>query len=192
MKKHFVSAESLLKDSFELGLRVFESGYRPTFIIGVWRGGAPVGIAVQEILDMLNCPTDHFSIRTSSYDGAMRQATDVKIMGLQHVVDTIEAKDQLLIIDDIFDTGRSVDAIIGELEERCRLNMPTDICVATVYFKPKRNQTSRIPDFYVHVTDDWTVFPHELQGCLEHEIRRNKNMPKRFYDFLSQREPQEE
>jgi hypoxanthine phosphoribosyltransferase len=49
--KRYLTAQELLNDSFELGLRIFKSGFRPSFIIGVWRGGTPVGIAVQEILD---------------------------------------------------------------------------------------------------------------------------------------------
>lgn len=185
MEKVFVSAEGLLQDSFELALQIFESGYRPSFIVGVWRGGTPVGIAVQEVLEMLKCPTNHFAIRTSSYGGDMKQAKDVKVFGLQHMVDTINAEDRLLIIDDIFDSGRSIDAIIKALSEKCRLNTPTDIRVATVYYKPKRNQTVRTPDFYLHETDAWTVFPHELQGCDVDELRKTKNLPERFFNLLT-------
>lgn len=185
MDKVFLSAEELLKDSFELALQIFESGYRPSFIVGVWRGGTPVGIAVQELLEMLGCPTNHFAIRTSSYGKGTVGAKDVKVYGLQHMVDTINADDRLLIIDDIFDSGRSIDAIIRALGEKCRLNTPTDIRVATVYYKPKRNQTERVPDFYLHETDAWTVFPHELQGCDIKELREREALPERFFDLLS-------
>lgn len=185
MEKLFVSAEELLKDSFELGLQIFESGYRPTFIVGVWRGGTPVGIAVQEVLDLLGCKTDHFAIRTSSYEAMDKQSKEVKVFGLQHLVDTINRDDQLLIIDDIFDSGRSVSAIIQKLEDKCRLNTPADIRVATVYYKPTRNTTARVPDFYLHETDEWTVFPHETDGCSEEELRANKPLPERIFDLLS-------
>ena len=53
MDKLFIKADKLLEDSFKLAWEVYESGYRPNYIIGVWRGGAPVGIAVQEFLDVL-------------------------------------------------------------------------------------------------------------------------------------------
>ena len=184
MEKLFVDADQLLNDSFELALKIFESGYRPSFIVGVWRGGTPVGIAIQEVLEMLDCPTDHFAIRTSSYEGGTVQAREIKVMGLQHLIDTINATDRLLIVDDIFDSGRSVEAIINALKERCRLNTPNDIRVATPYFKPKRNQTDRVPDFYIHETDEWTVFPHELRGCSIEELKAQKNLPKRFFDLL--------
>ncbi len=66
-KKIFISADSLLRDSIELGLQVVRSGFRPTFLVGIWRGGAPIGIAVQEILEYNGVECDHVSIRTSSY-----------------------------------------------------------------------------------------------------------------------------
>ena len=185
MEKLFVSTEELLRDSFELGLQIFESGYRPTFIVGVWRGGTPVGIAVQEVLDLLGCETNHFAIRTSSYYGMDKQSKEVKLFGLQQLVETINVDDNLLIIDDIFDSGRSVDAIIQTLKEKCRRNTPDDIRVATVYYKPTRNATSRVPDFYLHETDKWTVFPHEMDGLSINELRKNKPLPERIYKFLS-------
>ena len=48
MDKLFIKSDVLLKDSFQLAWNVYESGFKPNYIIGVWRGGAPVGIAVQE------------------------------------------------------------------------------------------------------------------------------------------------
>ena len=49
MDKLFIKSEDLLKDSFQLAWNVFKSGYEPNYIVGVWRGGAPIGIAVQEL-----------------------------------------------------------------------------------------------------------------------------------------------
>jgi hypoxanthine phosphoribosyltransferase len=189
VEKVFVSAEALLRDSFELALRIHESEFKPSFILGVWRGGTPVGIAVQEVLETLDTPTNHFAIRTASY-GARTTSFDseealpeVQVYGLQHVVDVMNAEDRLLIIDDIFDSGRSVDAIIREVRARCRKNTPEDIRVATIFYKPKRNLTERTPDFYVHETDEWTVFPHELRGCSEEELRKRGTMPARYFDM---------
>ena len=54
MQKTFITAQSLLEDSFRLAAKVFEDGFRPQFIIGIWRGGAPIGIAVQEFFEFKN------------------------------------------------------------------------------------------------------------------------------------------
>jgi hypothetical protein len=49
MKKHYIKAQQLLDDSFKLAWQVYESGYRPNYIVGVWRGGAPIGIACTRV-----------------------------------------------------------------------------------------------------------------------------------------------
>lgn len=66
MEKRYIQAQQLLEDSYRLAWNIFESGYRPNYIVGVWRGGAPIGIAVQEFLDVLGVESDHIAIRTSS------------------------------------------------------------------------------------------------------------------------------
>lgn len=172
--KIWISADQLLEDSFKLARAVLESDYNPTHIVGIWRGGAPVGIAVQELLAFHGHECDHIAIRTSSYSGIDRQEKEVRVFALSYLVDTLDPEDRLLVVDDVFDTGRSIDAFIAALGERCRHNMPKDVRVATVYYKPSRNETDRIPDFFVHECEDWLVFPHELCGLSEEEIRANK------------------
>ena len=117
MEKLFITAEELLKSSFELGLKIFESDFNPTHVVGIWRGGATVGIAVHEILDLLGVHTEHFAIRTSSYKGINNQSNEVKIFGLSQVIDTISSDSKVLLVDDIFDTGRSVKATIEAIKE---------------------------------------------------------------------------
>ena len=171
--KIYISANQLLADSFRLGIAVLDSGFRPSHLVGIWRGGAPVGIAVQELLDYHGHHCDHIAIRTSSYEGIDKQA-EVRVYALGYLVDTLNPDDSLLIIDDVFDSGRSIRAFISELKSRCRHNMPRDIRIATVYYKPGRNQTDLVPDFYIHATEQWLIFPHEIDGLTIDEIRRNK------------------
>jgi hypoxanthine phosphoribosyltransferase len=167
--KTYITADGLLADSFRLGQQILESGFRPTHIVGVWRGGAPIGIAVQEYLDFKGVETDHIAIRTSSYTGIDSQS-DVHVYGEGYLVDTLNADDRVLIVDDVFDSGRSVESLLHVLKAKCRRNYPTDVRIATVYYKPARNKTETTPDFYMHECDDWLVFPHELCGLTEEEI----------------------
>lgn len=173
--KHFITAQELLDDSFELALNILKSDFRPKFIVGVWRGGCPTGIAVQELLDYYNIETDHIAIRTSSYIGMERQK-EVRVHGLEYIVENIQAEDSLLLVDDVFDTGHSIKAIVERIKEKCRRNTPNEIKIATVFYKPTKNLTDIKPDFYVHETADWLVFPHELKGCSDEEIRQYKGM----------------
>ena len=173
-EKHYLSAQDLLNDGFDLGLRIFKSGFRPSFTIGVWRGGTPVGIAVQEILDHLGVHTDHIAIRTSSYYGINKRDKKVRVHGLEYLIRNAEWEDGLLIVDDVFDSGNSIKAIIETLQKKMRRNMPKDVRIATPWFKPKNNITGIVPHYYIHETDQWLVFPHELDGLTRQEIFANK------------------
>jgi hypoxanthine phosphoribosyltransferase len=181
IQKEFISADSLLRDSIALGMQIVRSGFKPTFLVGVWRGGAPIGIAVQEVLEFHGIDCDHLAIRTSSYTGIDKQSSEVRVHAIDYLVSRLTADDHLLLIDDIFDSGRSIEAVIRELERRCRRNMPQSLRIATVYFKPARNKTQLKPDFYVRTTDEWLVFPHEIQGLSREEILANKPVDESFF-----------
>jgi uncharacterized protein len=174
IQKTFISAQSLLQDSFELGLQVLKSGFRPSFLVGVWRGGAPIGITVQEVLEYHGVNCDHIAIRTSSYTGIDQQSRTVRVHAIDYLVSMLNADDGLLLIDDVFDSGRSLEAVIAELRRRCRRNLPEQIKIATVYYKPSRNQSSLRPDYVVRETDHWLVFPHEICGLTREEILMHK------------------
>jgi hypoxanthine phosphoribosyltransferase len=188
MGKLFIQSEELLKDSFNLAWQVYESGYRPNYIIGVWRGGAPIGIAVQEFLDVLGVPSDHIAIRTSHYKGIDERDSQVQVYGLNYVIKQVESEDSLLIVDDVHDTGISIQKIILDLQTACKKNTP-EIKVATPYFKPMKNKTDRKPDFYLHETEKWLVFPHELEGLSMDEIIEFKpelsDLVKKIKPFIS-------
>ena len=184
MKKTFIQADQLLEDSFKLAWNVYESGFRPNYIVGVWRGGAPIGIAVQEFLEVLGVTSDHIAIRTSHYSGIDKHNSNVKVYGLNYVIRQLESEDSLLIVDDVHDTGLSIQQIVNDLKAACKKNTP-DIKVATPYFKPTKNKTERKPDFYLHETDEWLVFPHELDGLTIDEIKENKPAVRDLIDRIS-------
>jgi len=173
MDKHYIGAADLLRDSFELAWRVYESGYRPDYIAGIWRGGAPVGVAVHELLDFLGVKSDHTAIRTSSYTGIGERSRRVRVYGLDYLVRRLESEDSLLIVDDVHDTGLSIDQVVRDLRAACKKNMP-ELRIAAPWFKPDSNETDRVPDYFVHETDRWLVFPHELDGLSLEEIAANK------------------
>jgi len=180
-EKIYLDAQQLLEDSFQLAAEVYRSGYRPSFIVAVWRGGAPMGIAVQELLAYRGVETDHIAIRTSSYHAIDQQAAEVNVYNLSYLIKKISAEDRLLIVDDVYDTGRSIEAIINELKQATRLNMPEDVRVAVPYYKPARNKTDRVPDYFLHETDQWLKFPHSLEGLTLPEVKQNRPA---LYDIL--------
>ena len=174
-QKLYLSAQDLLEDSFKLGANIIKSGFKPSVIIAIWRGGTPIGIAVQEILNYFGITTDHIAIRTSSYGtGIDDRRASIRIHGMNYLIKRIRDEDRLLIVDDVFDTGHTIEAVIEDLSAKARANTPTDIRVAVPYYKPGRNQTGRVPDYYVHETEQWIKFPHSLEGLTEAEIKQHR------------------
>ena len=70
-------------------------------------------------------------------------------------------------------TGLSINQVVTDLKKACKKNTP-EIRIATPYFKPGKNKTSRNPNYYIHETDSWLVFPHELDGLTVEELVNNK------------------
>ncbi len=169
MDKTVLTAQDLLKDSFELGVRILESGFQPTLIIAIWRGGTPVGVAVQEILAYCGIESDHIAIRTSSYVGVDERGA-VAVHGLNYIIKKVCYDDRVLIVDDVFDTGHTIKAVIDELTKRARGNTPEDVRVAVPWYNPTRNETDLVPDYCIRETAEWLVFPHELDALTPEEM----------------------
>jgi hypoxanthine phosphoribosyltransferase len=180
-EKQYLSAQQLLEDSFRLGAEIIKDGFRPSIMIAIWRGGVPMGIAVQELLAWYGIETDHISIRTSSYSGIDGHAAEIRIHGMNYLIKNCTREDSLLIVDDVFDTGLTIDAVIAHLQDNARLNTPHDIRVAVPYYKPTRKQTERVPDYYLYETAQWLKYPHSLEGLSIEEVAANRP---ELYDII--------
>ena len=55
-----------------------------------------------------------------------------------------------------------------------RKNTPTDIRIACPWYKPDNTKVNFIPNYYLHQSSDWLVFPHELSGLTPDEIITSK------------------
>lgn len=185
--KHFINANELLNDAFQLAALVEQSAYIPDLVLGIWRGGGPVAIAVHEFFHFKGHQVDHLPLRITSYTGIEEQAEKIQLHGLEHLLGKLlngSVKIQrVLIVDDVFDTGRTLATLLAtllsEMESRQQALYPDqalpEIRIACPWYKPKNNTTSLVPDYYLHETDNWLVFPHELIGLTEDEIKAGKS-----------------
>ena len=193
--KQYIAADDLLLDSFRLSAKIFESDFRPDFLVGLWRGGSAVGIAVQEGLEHFGIDTDHIAVRTSyaGFDAYHRQRADkksaIRVHGLRYLLENVSSSPSLLIVDDVFSTGSSAQAVIDKLARKSRRNLPRDIRIATIWFRPSE-QTLRPPDFYVHETRNWLVLPYELSGLSAEDIREHKPALAEILDEIPEHLPE--
>jgi len=180
MKKKYLDEETLILDSFKLGVNIFESGFKPTFIVGLWRGGSSVGIYVQECLQTLGIETNHISLRTSYrgqpyyHESVASPDAELRVHGTRFLLENLNADDSLLIVDDVFSTGKNIEAVINRLQMRLKRNMPHDVKIATLWQRPSYKAVDFAPDFMLNQTEDWLVFPYEMSGLSLDEIKEHK------------------
>jgi hypoxanthine phosphoribosyltransferase len=180
MQKRFIGEQQLLEDSYRLARQIFVSGFRPDFIVGVWRGGSTVGIYVQECLQYLGVETDHIAVRTSyrgrdDYLQQLQQGSEMRAHGLQYLFENLNADDALLIVDDVYSTGRNVQAIVNRLQQKNKRNMPSDVRIAAPYFRRGEDRSDSPPDYFLQQTEDWLVLPYELTGISRSEMAEHKS-----------------
>ena len=178
MEKRFIGSQEHLEDSFRLAVKIYESGFRPDYIVGIWRGGTPVGIIVHDFLAYVGVKANHISVRTS-YKGlefydAKGPKHQTRVHNTRFLVDRVNAGDSLLIVDDVYSSGRSVDAVIKRLKRKLRRNMASDVRIAVPWYKPSHNRTGRVPDYVLHESEEWLVMPHELNGLTPEEIKEHR------------------
>jgi hypothetical protein len=179
MQKRFIGEQELLEDSYRLAVQIQQSGFRPDFIVGVWRGGSTVGIYVQECLQYLGVETDHIAIRTSyqgrdDYFRQLEQGNEMRVHGLQYLFENLNADDALLIVDDVYSTGRNVHAVIERLRQKNKRNMSTDVRIAAPYYRADASKLNPPPDYFLQQTSDWLVLPYEVTEISRTELETHK------------------
>lgn len=130
---------------------VLASKFRPTRLVMLARGGlAPADIIARR----LHIPTPHILNMGLSRYG---EGTDESSMTFKEgQMPGVEGQNCLLV-DDIWDKGWTG----MEAKRRLHLLGAAAVEVATPIFKPERNQTNEVPDYYAMITKEWVVFPSE-------------------------------
>lgn len=171
--KKYLSSQELLEMSYQLGVKIIEDKFQPTMLLGLWRGGTPIGIAVHELLFAVGNDCFHKSIKTTRIP--FGDDFKINIIGLNYICRHLKKEDKILIIDDIFDSGRTMEAIVDRLIGYAnREKWIPDYRIATIFYKPNANKTTILPDYYIETTEDWIVFPHEISNLTEEELKANK------------------
>lgn len=168
MEKTFLSAEEYQHDIWKLAAEIRKSEWKPDYLIGLWRGGAPVAIGVHEFLKATGWKIEHLPLKCFSYTGIGEQVDHVEFFAGDAVFSMFESTDKVLFIDDVFDTGRTAKAVMEKMAK-----IGADARFAAVYWKKDKNLTALTPDYTARVLGgEWLVFPHEIEGLTSEEVRQ--------------------
>ena len=156
---HEVTQLSLdLADKIIEGMR--KTGERFDYLIAVPRGGYHPANIVARRLGLSPTQLLQFCIKTYS-DETDRKTGKVET-GQTPLPEQIQGKN-LLIVDDVSDSGETLDYITTWLKRHGAKNVRT----ATLHFKPSQNTTSQAPDFYIAKIDGWVNYPWEAITSLK-------------------------
>lgn len=167
-EKQYISADRYLRDNWRLAASVRKSGWRPDFILGLWRGGAPVAIALHEFFKVTGWDVQHIPLKCVSYTGIGENEGEVRFTHGDIVFGMFREGDKVLVVDDVFDTGKTAAAVKDRMDA-----IGADMRMACVYWKPEKNLTDLKPDYFEKdVGGAWIVFPHEIEGLADGEVVR--------------------
>jgi uncharacterized protein len=129
-----------------LAQQVADSGYRPTIVLGVARGGLLPAATLAYALNVKNL----FTVNVEFYTGVdERLEFPVMLPPLLNVVDIAGAT--VLVADDVADTGATLQLVMDYCAEHV-----ADVRCAVLYEKPR----STVKCEYVwRRTDRWIDFP---------------------------------
>lgn len=162
-KKIFLSANDFQDDCIRLARQVYDDKtWTPDLILALWRGGAQPGVIMSEVFSLLGPAVPHTIIKCASYAGIGEQS-EVLFFGADAILDNIQPTQRVLIVDDVFDTGRTAAAVRQRLPQ-------ADLKFAMVYWKPEASKVDFAPNYYIHKCNQWIVFPHELKGLTRDEL----------------------
>jgi len=164
--KHYLSADEYLRDTWRLAAAVRQSGWQPDILIALWRGGAPVGVAMHEYFKTIGWNVQHIPLKCASYTGIGENSGAVVFTHGDVIFGMLRKGDKVLVVDDVFDTGKTAAAVKRQMDA-----IGVEMKMACVYWKPQKNITDMKPDYFVKdVGLDWIVFPHEIEGLTKEEI----------------------
>ncbi len=142
--------------------KIQETHFYPDIILGVSRGGLVPARIHSDLLENPNLA----SIRIECYVGT-KEAERAPTLS-QEVSVSIDGK-KLLLVDDICDTGRSLQLAKQHLVKKDA----KQILTATLYRKP---WSTLNPDYCERETEHWVVFPWDLKETIREVFESNSDL----------------
>lgn len=201
MKKEFLPYDIVRNNALKLAKNIYSCGFIPDVIYVSLRGGAYLGNVISEyfkiirgaqekevreqegeagIAQRLGRPVYYAAVVARSYTD-VRKSDQIKVEGWTYAPDHLRIGDKVLLVDDIFDSGRTINHLAGIILEK---GIPRDDLKIAVhdykFFHDKAEQLPVQPDFWcrkhelsIHDEDSWIHYmSHELVGLSPAELEK--------------------
>jgi len=192
MKKEFITPEMQRDAALKLVSTMYtRDGFVPDIIYVSLRGGVYMGNVFSEYYKLIRNqnsqrPVFYAAVVARSYEN-MRMESEVRIDGWTYSPEHLRSGDKVLIVDDIFDTGKTVNALVSVILSK---GIPReDIKVAVYDYKiplfDNKEPLPIQPDYYcrkheLHTPQEeaWIHYMnHEFIGLTKEEIDHQYSDP---------------
>ncbi len=149
----------------DLAKEIQDKGNSTDIIVGIVRGGLLPARILSDMLDN----NELYTITIKFYESVGKTAKKPKII---HPIQGDITGKNILLVDDISDTGESLIIAKQHIEEKGARR----VIVATLM---KKSHTSFEPDICADETSAWVIFPWELCETIR-DIKKSSKSPEEF------------
>jgi hypoxanthine phosphoribosyltransferase len=181
MKKEFLPYDKVRNNALKMAYRIQNEGFLPDVIYVSLRSGAYVANVVSEYFKLARKdvhPVLYAAVVARSYSD-IRTQERVIIDGWTYSPEHLRNGDKILLIDDVFDSGNTINHLVDVLLQKGSPRKDIKIAVHDYkYFSYKREQLPIQPDYWCRKfviekpeDDCWIHYmSHELIGLSKDEL----------------------
>ncbi len=181
IRKEFIPYDTVRNNSLKLAYKIYASGFIPDVIFVSLRGGAYIGNVISEYFKLVRkeaTPLLYAAVVARTYlDSDKKQ--HVAVDGWTYHPDFLHYGDRVLLVDDIFDSGKTINHLMQIILKRGLIR--SDVKIAVHDYKIRHYAKERLPihpDFYCRYhevknpeDDVWIHYlSHELEGFTKAEF----------------------
>jgi hypoxanthine phosphoribosyltransferase len=181
MNKEFLPYDTVRNNAFKLAHRIYHEGFVPDVIYVSLRGGAYLGNVISEYFKVVRRrgrPVYYAAVVARSYTDVM-EAGKIMVEGWTYAPEHLRVGDRVLLVDDIFDSGRTINHLAEIILAKGIPRQDLKIAVHDyTYFYDKTDQLPFQPDYWcrrhdlsLKDEDMWIHYlSHELVGLGSEEL----------------------
>jgi len=179
--KEFLQFDTVRNNALKLAHQIYTDGFIPDVIYVSLRGGVYLGNIISEYFKIVHKgkhPVYYAAVVAHSYTN-VAQSDKVHIVGWTYSPEHLRVGDKVLLIDDIFDSGKTVNCLAQVIMDKGIPRNDLKIAVHDYkYFHDKQEQLPIQPDYWcrkhdrsIYDQDFWIHYmSHELVGLTQEEI----------------------
>ncbi len=167
VERQFLSGHEDFNLSRQLAAKIFRDGFIPDLVYGVWKGGTPAAVTVHDTFKAL---ARFLGFPEPRYHNAVKAEADgtVDSANLAPLLEQVRDGDKVLVVGNVHKNAKTLEAITSEIHGKA-----TDLDVRSAVQVYRPNGSGQ-PNYFAMETGNHVVFPYQMDGLTDDEIREHR------------------